>query len=462
MLLRRVGYTAFVLCIFALAYFALGTSKTRMAATLIVVALPLLVYLSLFRPIIFPLSAYVLLVPFENLFATDKYGSISKLVALFAAAVLTFWLIRTRRVVRPPGPALAAWGVFLLWMALSVFWALEPTDAVKYMVTCVELVALFAIVSVTPANRADLNGLLAAVVAGGTIAAAYGVYVFRNGSEVGGRLLIQYGESKIDPNAFATALLLPIALVVMAALNRRWSLQKLGFIAIVLVLMGGMFAAASRGALLGLGAMLVFFMLRTRHRGQLLAVSIAGLLVSFLLPHSPWQRFSDALSHGGSGRLQIWLVGLHAFKEHWLLGAGAGMFQYAYDQSLIKVYQSVFAQWHKVAHNTPLSVLVELGTVGFVMFCVAWYRQWNIFKDTRANDGLRDLKVTLQAAMLGITVSSIFLSVLTAKFLWLLFMVMAVVRSVSISWDAQALLTPSSQLPEPGWPKGSVAVESVR
>jgi len=440
-LLRRIGSTAFILLCCGLAIFALGTSKTRMALALLVVALPLLIYLSVFRPLVFPFSFYVLLVPFENLLSTDKYGTITKLMALVVAAALAFYIVRTKKAVGVSTRQLLVWGLLILFMALSVFWAINPSQSVRYLLTYAELFALYAIVSIAPVSASDLKVILRAVVAGACIASTYAVHLFAGGGAEAASRQVVSGESRLDPNAFATALLLPIAIVLMSALSKRWSLKKLGYIVLFLILLGGMYKADSRGAFIGLAVTLGFLLLRSRHRAQLIAMSIAGLLVSFLMPHSPWARFKGAVSHGGSGRIKIWLVGWDAFKHHWLLGSGTGMFQFAYDQSLIRVYQSVYSYWHKVAHNTPVSVAVELGAAGFILFCVAWYTQWKIFSDLGSSSTLYDLRLALQAAMIGVSVSSLFLSILATKLLWLLFTVMTLTRTVALHEEAVQVVT---------------------
>src|SRR6185436_14960972 len=54
-------------------------------------------------------------------------------------------------------------------------------------------------------------------------------------------------------------------------------------------------------------------------------------------------------------RTVIWAAGLQAFRDHAFLGVGAG----AYGAAVLKAVDIPY-----VAHNTYLSVLVELGTVG--------------------------------------------------------------------------------------------------
>jgi O-antigen ligase len=85
-------------------------------------------------------------------------------------------------------------------------------------------------------------------------------------------------------------------------------------------------------------------------------------------PLSSFQRLGTTgteLTQGDlNGRTAQWRQGIRAFMEHPVLGVGTDM------------YRSVNTL-NKVAHNSYLSVLVEEGLIGFVMFAsilamVAW------------------------------------------------------------------------------------------
>jgi O-antigen ligase len=58
------------------------------------------------------------------------------------------------------------------------------------------------------------------------------------------------------------------------------------------------------------------------------------------------------------GRVSIWREGFAILSEHPLLGIGSGAFKTAAIQS------------DKVAHNVFVSVMVELGIIGFILFTI--------------------------------------------------------------------------------------------
>lgn len=436
--LIAVAFVILTVCVVCVVIIAgVDGSKRAVAQSVALVGLPLLVYLSLLRPLIFPLSAYVLLVPFENLFTTNTGGTVTKLVAVVSAAAIIFWMIRNRRVVQP-SRAVAAWCLLMVWMGLTVFWAIDPAAAVPHLITYAELILLLSVVSLMPVSAIDHKVLMTATVAGAALAALYGIHEYRSGAsqfQHGGRLFLSLGgagETRVDPNAFAAALLFPIGIVLVGALSSGWSFKKAGFIGLLLVMMGGIYASGSRGGLVAAGVMVAYLLVRSRYKIQLIALSALALLASFLMPHSPWLRFASAISDGGSGRVSIWRVGWEAFKHHWLFGAGVGMFPKAYDQAFIGVYQVWYQSWTRAPHNTLLGAGVEFGVIGVALLVIAWYAQWTAVREL-GNAISTDLRLMLESALVGLTVASMFLTMLPLKLLFLLFMIILATRSLVVS-----------------------------
>ena len=93
-------------------------------------------------------------------------------------------------------------------------------------------------------------------------------------------------------------------------------------------------------------------------------------IILFLLPHvqtlESFQRLSTTGTELTSGdlnnRTNNWSVGFASFLEHPVLGVGSNM--YRSINSLAKTAEG------KVSHNSYLSVLVELGLIGFVIFAI--------------------------------------------------------------------------------------------
>jgi O-antigen ligase len=95
-----------------------------------------------------------------------------------------------------------------------------------------------------------------------------------------------------------------------------------------------------------------------------MALLAGGLVATVsLVPESAWTRMYTIpaeLTGGSFGdRVRIWRAGLDAFVSDPLVGVGAGGFSAAVTPRLGA---------RAVAHNTPLSIAVDLGLVGLVLF----------------------------------------------------------------------------------------------
>jgi len=398
-------------------------SKTRIAIALAFALGPVLLWAAIKRPILFPVCPYVMLIPFDNLLSLSRFGTLTKLLGILAGVAIFFWLVRSKAVTRPPA-SLSRWGLVFLWMVMSVFWAIDPQLSLARAGVFLELAILYAAFCCMRPKLADVKLLIAAIVAGAFIAAAYGSYLFYHSLNViVERLFLSNGEDVIDPNHFAAALILPIAITTLAAIQQRRVLAKLALIGVDAVLLAGVYASGSRGGLLAIAVVFAYIFWMSRHRYQLAVVAALAVVASFFMPNPIWGRFAAALSTGGAGRTGIWRVGLDAFKQHWLLGVGLDNFPLAYDKSYLHVFLAHFAHWGRGPHNLIISTSVELGVIGLVLMLLAWSTQYLMLKDIRRDSAVYDLKIIAQASVLGLFTASMFLDVLYTKYTWLVFLV---------------------------------------
>ena len=92
------------------------------------------------------------------------------------------------------------------------------------------------------------------------------------------------------------------------------------------------------------------------------AAMIVGAVA--FVPETSWNRilqFGSQLVEGTlTHRTVIWAAGFETLRDHAFFGVGAG----AYGTSILRIVDIPY-----VAHNTFLSVLVELGIVGALLWC---------------------------------------------------------------------------------------------
>jgi O-antigen ligase len=106
------------------------------------------------------------------------------------------------------------------------------------------------------------------------------------------------------------------------------------------------------------------------------AVLTLALLVStvlFFAPRTSWERLATVPDEFTSGTLNsrtlIWSAGWEIFREHPFLGIGTNAFRFKVSKVLAQPIGQEGLSPAPPAHNTFLSVLVEQGVLGFVVFC---------------------------------------------------------------------------------------------
>ncbi|MFN2448958.1 MAG: O-antigen ligase family protein, partial [Candidatus Baltobacteraceae bacterium] len=144
---------------------------------------------------------------------------------------------------------------------------------------------------------------------------------------------------------------------------------------------------------------------------------------------SIYARFTEASVNGGAGRQDIWHVGWLAFTQNWLVGAGYENFAFAYDKAYINVFQPFYTHWHRAPHNLLLGTAVELGVLGLAFMLLAWFGQFKMLSFIDVADQRFGLRLTLQGCVLAMFTVAMFSDIMSRKYIWLLFMLIALTRN---------------------------------
>jgi putative inorganic carbon (HCO3(-)) transporter len=180
-----------------------------------------------------------------------------------------------------------------------------------------------------------------------------GVGYFGNAADLGVQMLI----------------FVPLALAFVLGCKQYWERWKLGFFVLMpITAVMTIIATGERGTLLGLAAMGLIMILAGKQKfRKLFAIALVGFAIFQLMPEQYRARFETAGTDGTSkARLHYWGRGIQMFKENPILGIGFNNWQVYYSQRFPG--ESLRAEHQEVAHSTPVTVLTEMGALGFATF----------------------------------------------------------------------------------------------
>jgi O-antigen ligase len=323
------------------------------------------------RTIAFWLSLLLIfIIPWENSVILPGLGRISRVVGL---GVGLFWLgtVVINGRIRQPRPFHLLCLLYFFWHGFTLLWSVDPNTTLSRIVTYAQLAVLIFMIWDLFLTRAHLLAGLQAYVLGASISALDTIGNYLAGISRGATP--RYTATGFNPNGLAMMLVLalPVAWYLAVAYNasdgRKQHILKIINYTFIPVAIFAILLTGSRTVLFSL-LPFFWFVLSTSNRLRPFPriVVALGLMGAFyfiqpLVPQTSIERLSTTrteLLEGGdlSGRRLIWEQGLSEFEDNSLIGAGSGAFKRA------------VAFKDKSAHNLYVTLLVEVGLVGLVLF----------------------------------------------------------------------------------------------
>jgi O-antigen ligase len=206
---------------------------------------------------------------------------------------------------------------------------------------------------------------------------------------------------------YAHALLVPLGVAAAQALKGTGRIRVLA-LALTLLLGSGLVLSFARAAWWGALVGVAVLVLATRARRAALAAGVVVLLVALALPRVR-ERFASGLSPSRNpDRLFIWDRAREVIADHPVLGVGFG----AYPQVAGPYYDraSPIFPMHTWCHDTPLSLLAELGPLGLGLYVWLWLGIYGLGRQAVRKGSA--LALGLLAGTLALHVASLFHDVL--------------------------------------------------
>jgi hypothetical protein len=309
----------------------------------------------------------ILLIPSGEFIDLPFLGSASRIGGALLAVV---WLVAVgmSRRLRKPATFHGALLALVLWNGLSIWWSVDPDSSVarteSYFRMLLFTVILWDLYTSTDRVRAGLQAL----ALGAYLPVLSTIHNFFTGVETSwGR----YSAAGSNPNTTATiiALAMPVAWhLATSQPAARWTLV-LRFLnyAFVPTAVLAMALTGTRFALIMSVPTLIFCATTALRSGRLSWATIAVLAflamslsqVMSVIPETSLERLStipEEVSEGDLNERRIfWQEGVSLWFDHPFVGVGANSFERATESG-------------RAAHNSFISILAELGLVGFALF----------------------------------------------------------------------------------------------
>jgi O-antigen ligase len=398
-------------------------------------------------PIIFvrPIVGLCVLIFMSFLESYSRLANIVSVTKLIGGILILAWIATAatsksrdwsnRRLVTREPLLTAALVLFSGWALASLVWAEAPSSALSSTIRYALNFALFPIALIAIRNRQDVLWLVGTFFAGAVVAVLLGVV---DGSLHSASSEDRLSGAGVNPNQLGTYLVVVVLVAATLTANKQWSPTARAVVFGVTALCGAaVLMTLSRGALVGLAAALLIAPVvlgRGRRAIALLFVVLAvvGSVAWYaaLAPAGSVERVTHPERGGGTGREDLWRVGWRMVQDRPMTGVGAGNFPVASIHYVLRPgatnRDEIIVDRRKVAHNIYLTVLSELGAVGFALFAVilgqCLVRAGQAARRFR-DDG--DLTMELVSrglflALISLFVADFFSSALYSKQLWLL------------------------------------------
>jgi O-antigen ligase len=322
------------------------------------------------------LCAFVCMMPWQELPLFEGFV-VGKWIGLLTFGILVLRIAVTGHLRKVSLPHALMLGL-VLWAGLSVLWTVDRDTTLTRTGTYAQLLVAVWTIWELAVTDARVTRLLDSYVFGTSLLSISTIANFVRGRDAADlwaeQGLTKWHEARYTVNGLnendlglILALSLPMTLYLLTRRKGAWAIL-LGWLQIGLCLTS-IFLSGSRGALIaamvGLSIFpLVMYRLPRRMRFALVLACAGGIACgAYLIPETTWRRILATGAEVSEGtmthRTLLWEAGLEAFRDKPFKGVGAGAYGTAVLRSVGIPY---------VAHNTFISVLVELGVVGASLF----------------------------------------------------------------------------------------------
>ena len=364
--------------------------------------------------------AFVFTVPWENAIHVGEIGRVSKTLGLVTAGVWAVSVLARGRL-RRPDAFQKAYFLFLIWNGLTIYWSIDAGTSMRGFLTYTEIFGMLLMVWDLFDSEVAIRTGLQAYVLGALISSGSIIVEFWTTptERFAAHQRFQALGFETDGIALILAIAAPAAWYLAAGPRvhgRGPGAMRIVNYAYIPIALFALVLTGTRGATLASipTAVFVLWSLRRATAAKRImawgALGAAVVMVVGFAPAGPLDRIGTAVTvtevdSGGalSGRWGIWMESREVFLDRPIIGVGLDAHRAAIPTG-------------KEAHNTYVSVLVETGLVGFVLFARVLV---SLFARVRRRSGWEAWYWFTQVAVVAIGAMS--LSLEDSKSVWIVF-----------------------------------------
>ena len=335
--------------------------------------------------------------------------------AIIAAVTIVSLVVQKEDKKLPMVPTIVVFIALLAWMSLTSLFAIHLDQVYEQWNKVVKIFGMTLVVMMLLKERKHIElAIWSIVISIGYYGVKGGIFTIRSG---GNDRVWGPAGTFIDGNnevALAFVMVIPLMFYLMTITKNKWG--RYAFIASMGLCALASLGSYSRGALLAIAAMAVFFWFKSKEK---LVIGLAMILivpVLLLAMPAQWHQRMDTIQEykedsSAMGRVNAWHMATNLAMDR-PLGGG---FQ-IYDAGVFARYAPNPEDIH-AAHSIYFQVLGEHGFIGLFLYLAIGVLTWRsgswVLKHGKHDPELKwalDLVPMLQVSLLGFAVGGAFLS----------------------------------------------------
>jgi len=306
---------------------------------------------------------------------------------------------------------------FVLWINITTLFALVPDSAWEKWDTVMKIMFMTFLTLALATTRQRIHALVWVIVVSiGFYGIRGGIFVLLTG---GNYLTFGPPSSFIEANnalGLALIMILPLMRYLQLHTANRW--LRWGMVGAMGLSLLSVLASYSRGAVVALAVMLVFFLVKSRRRLMIGSLSVLALAIGLVFMPQKWvERVESTKNYeqdaSVQGRFDAWIFAINIARDRPVLGGGFKVD----DSEEIFMRYSPYAARVRSFHSNYFEVLGEHGFVGlfiYLLLGLTTLRMGTVIRK-RVGDNpdlawARDLATMLQVGLIGYAVGGAFLN----------------------------------------------------